>query len=172
MFARLLTTPAASCLLLGPRGTGKSTWVRHHFPDALVLDLLDYTTYTELLTRPDRLGQIVAGAPGRVVVIDEVQRLPSLLNEVHRSIEQHGTTFVLTGSSARKLRRGGANLLAGRARTLVMHPLTAAELGTAFDLERSMRLGQLPTVHVADDPERYLSAYVGTYLREESWRRR
>ena len=167
MFARLLQPPTGSCLLLGPRGTGKSTWLRSCFPDALVLDLLDFATYTELLTRPDRLAQIVAGAPETTVVIDEVQRVPALLNEVHRLIEERGTQFVLTGSSARKLRRNRVNLLAGRARTLSMHPLTAVELGSSFDLRRSITLGHLPTVHVADDPARYLAGYVGTYLREE-----
>jgi predicted AAA+ superfamily ATPase len=100
-----------------------------------VLDLLDYATYAELLARPDRLGQIVAGSSAATVVIDEVQRLPELLDEVHRLIEQRGTRFVLTGSGARKLQRSGVNLLAGRARTIAMHPLTAAELGDQFDLE-------------------------------------
>jgi uncharacterized protein len=167
MFTRLLEHGDGSCLLLGPRGTGKSTWARQRFPDALVLDLLDYATYTELLTHPDRLGQIVAGAQASTVLIDEVQRAPEVLNEVHRLIEQRGTRFVLTGSSARKLRRSGVNLLAGRARTLAMHPLTAVELGERFDVERSIRLGHLPTVYAVDDPERYLAGYVGTYLREE-----
>jgi uncharacterized protein len=167
MYTRLLEPPTGSCLLLGPRGTGKSTWTRQQFPDALVLDLLDYATYAELLARPDRLGHIVAGSPTSTVVIDEVQRLPELLNEVHRLIEQRGTRFVLTGSSARKLRRSGVNLLAGRARTIAMHPLTAVELGDQFDLSRSISLGHLPTAQTADDPERYLAGYVGTYLREE-----
>ena len=167
MYTRLLTASNASCLLLGPRGTGKSTWTRQCFPDALVLDLLDYPTYSELLARPDRLGQLVEAAATPTVVIDEVQRLPKLLDEVHRLIELRGTQFVLTGSSARKLRRGGVNLLAGRARTMAMHPLTATELGDNFDLGRSLAFGHLPTVHTADDPQRYLAGYVGTYLREE-----
>jgi uncharacterized protein len=167
MFARLLGPPEVSFFLFGPRGTGKSTLIRQSFPDALILDLLDYRTYSELLARPDRLGQIVAGSPATTVVLDEVQRLPVLLDEVHRLIEERRTRFVLTGSSARKLRRGGVNLLAGRARTLAMHPLTASELGDRFDLARSIAHGQLPTVYVEDDPDRYLAGYVGTYLREE-----
>jgi uncharacterized protein len=96
-----------------------------------------------------------------------VQRLPALLDEVHRLIEARRWRFALTGSSARKLRRGGANLLAGRARTLAMHPLTAVELGTSFDVVHSARFGQLPTVYTDRDPEKYLKSYVGTYLREE-----
>ncbi len=101
------------------------------------------------------------------MVIDEVQRIPALLDEVHRLIEARGLRFLLTGSSARKLRRGAANLLAGRARTLRMHPLTAAELGERFDLARSLRWGHLPTAQLADDPAAYLASYAGTYLREE-----
>lgn len=168
MLARTLKPPAAaSFFLLGPRGTGKSTWTRAAFADAVRFDLLEYATYTELLAHPDRLEPQIAAAGGDTVVIDEVQRLPSLLDEVHRLIESRGWRFVLTGSSARKLRRGGVNLLAGRARTLAMHPLTAVELGERFDLSRSIRLGHLPTAQTADDPERYLAAYVGTYLREE-----
>jgi uncharacterized protein len=167
MFSRLLHPISESCLLLGPRGTGKSTWIARHFREALVLDLLDYPTYTELLSRPDRLRQIAAARPDSTVVIDEVQRVPALLDEVHRLIEQQHTRFVLTGSSARKLRRSGVNLLAGRARTMAMHPLTAVELADSFDLCRSIAVGHLPTVHVAADAERYLAGYVGTYLREE-----
>jgi uncharacterized protein len=167
MIARTLSPGAGSCLLLGPRGTGKSTWALQQFPEALNLDLLDYATYTELAIHPDRLSQIISGAKATTVIIDEVQRAPQVLNEVHRLIENQGVRFVLTGSSARKLRRTGVNLLAGRARTLSMHPLTAAELGDQFELGRSVKYGQLPTVYTVEDPQRYLASYVGTYLREE-----
>jgi len=101
------------------------------------------------------------------VVIDEVQKLPALLDEVHRLIETQGYRFILTGSSARKLRRSGVNLLAGRARTLTMHPFTASELGDRFDLAHAIRYGMLPTVWTSADPSDYLKSYVGTYLREE-----
>lgn len=168
VFARTLVPPAhGSFFLFGPRGTGKSTWIQQVFPDAAIFDLLDYALYAELLAHPERLEARVLAGSARTVVIDEVQRLPVLLDVAHRLIEKKRWRFVLTGSSARKLRRGGVNLLAGRARTLTMHPLTAAELGGAFDLKRSIRFGQLPTVHVESDPERYLASYVGTYLREE-----
>jgi predicted AAA+ superfamily ATPase len=100
-------------------------------------------------------------------VLDEIQRVPELLNEVHRLIEARGLRFAMTGSSARKLRRGGVNLLAGRARTLRMHPLTALELGRDFDLERALRYGSLPFACTTDDPASYLRDYVGAYLREE-----
>jgi predicted AAA+ superfamily ATPase len=137
------------------------------YPDALYLDLLDVAVYTELLTHPERLEARALAAPRARIVIDEIQRLPKLLDEVHRLIERRRWRFALTGSSARKLRRGGVNLLAGRARTATMHPLTAAELGHDFDLTRSVQYGQLPTVYVEQDPKHYLASYVGTYLREE-----
>jgi uncharacterized protein len=168
VFARDILMPGKeSFFLLGPRGTGKSTWLRVTFPEALTIDLLDYGIYAELLARPDRLEAIALAHGAKTILIDEVQRLPALLDEVHRLIEKHRWRFVLTGSSARKLRRGGVNLLAGRARTRTMHPLTAHELGDAFDLHHSLRYGQLPTAYTADDPAEYLRSYVGTYLREE-----
>jgi predicted AAA+ superfamily ATPase len=136
-------------------------------PDALSFDLLEPATYAELLRHPERLAPMIAAAKKAEVVIDEVQRVPGILDEFHRLIEKKKIRFALTGSSARKLRRGGTNLLAGRARTLAMHPLTAVELDAAFDLSRSLRYGQLPTVYTTDDPEMYLKGYVGTYLREE-----
>lgn len=168
MFARTLRPPAGqNFFLFGPRGTGKSTWVAQALPDAVRFDLLDLGTYAELLQHPDRLGPLIAASRATTVLIDEVQRLPALLDEVHRLIETKKLRFALTGSSARKLRRGGANLLAGRARRLAMHPLTAAELGAAFDLSRALRFGHLPTACTTDDPHDYLRSYVGTYLREE-----
>lgn len=168
MYARQVELPRdKSFFLLGPRGTGKSTLLRQLFPGALYLDLLDVALYTELLTHPERLeARALPVAPERIV-IDEIQRLPQLLDEVHRLIERRRWRFALTGSSARKLRRGGVNLLAGRARTATMHPLTAAELGDAFDLRHSVRYGQLPGVYVEKDPQAYLASYAGTYLREE-----
>lgn len=136
-------------------------------PDAFFIDLLEADVSTRLLAAPNRLeGMIPAGHKGWVV-IDEVQKVPALLDEVHRLIERKRWRFALTGSSARKLRRGGANLLAGRARTLHMFPLTALELGKDFDLRHALRFGGLPTAWVEEDPGRFLSSYVHTYLREE-----
>jgi predicted AAA+ superfamily ATPase len=168
VYTRQLRLPGdKSILLLGPRGTGKSTLLRQMFPNALYLDLLDLGIYTELLTHPERLEARANAAQPSRIVLDEIQRLPKLLDEVHRLIERRRWRFTLTGSSARKLRRGGVNLLAGRARTATMHPLTAAELGADFDLARSVRWGQLPTAYVERDPNEYLASYAGTYLREE-----
>lgn len=155
-----------SYFLLGPRQTGKSFLVRHALPDARVYDLLDTAEFLSLSRDPSRLGQEMSD-PSRVVVIDEIQRIPSLLNEVHRLIESRGARFLLTGSSARKLRRGGVNLLGGRARTRRLHPLTARELGPHFDLERAISRGTLPSIWFSDDPDADLEAYAGSYLREE-----
>ena len=167
MFSRTLRPLDHSFFLFGPRGTGKSTWVEAALPGALRIDLLRESTYLELLGHADRLEAMADGAGATTLVVDEVQRLPSLLDEVHRLIEGRGFRFALTGSSARKLRRAGTNLLAGRARTLQMHPFTPTELGDAFQLPHAVRYGLLPTVWTVEDPERYLAAYVGTYLREE-----
>jgi len=129
-------------------------------------DLLDHATYLALGQRPQRIAEELT-ATDRVVVIDEIQRLPELLNEVHRLIEEHGTKFLLTGSSARKLRRGGVNLLGGRARIKYLHPLTARELGRHFDLTRAVARGTLPSIYFSDDPEADLAAYAGSYLQQE-----
>jgi predicted AAA+ superfamily ATPase len=155
-----------SHFLLGPRQTGKSTLVRHQLPLARVYDLLDSAVYLALSQRPARLAEELAPRD-RLVVIDEVQRLPEILNEVHRLIEERGTRFLLTGSSARKLRRGGVNLLGGRARTRHLHPLTRRELGSRFDLGRAIGRGLLPSIYFSDDPGADLEAYAGTYLQQE-----
>jgi len=159
--------PSGSCFLFGPRGTGKSTWVTSVLPNALKIDLLKESTFTELVGHADRLEAIADGEGAKTVIIDEVQKLPSLLDEVHRLIETRRFRFMLTGSSARKLKRSAANLLAGRARTLTMHPFTPAELGSRFELRHAIRYGLLPTVWMESDPKDYLRGYVGTYLREE-----
>lgn len=156
-----------SLLLLGPRGTGKSTWVRSQFPEALYLNLFDETLFQEFLRDPSRFRAMVEASASKTVIVDEIQRLPPLLNEIHRLIDEKERIFVLTGSSARKLRREGVNLLAGRARSLKMHPLTAGELSADFDIRKSIRVGHLPEAYTSPDPIYYLKSYVGTYLREE-----
>jgi uncharacterized protein len=155
-----------SHFLFGPRQTGKSFLIRHALPGARVYDLLDHATYLALGQRPHRIAEELT-ATDRVVVIDEIQRLPELLNEVHRLIEQRGIKFLLTGSSARKLRRGGVNLLGGRARVKHLHPLIARELGRDFDLNRAVERGTLPSIYLSDDPEADLAAYAGAYLQQE-----
>jgi uncharacterized protein len=156
--------------LLGPRGTGKTLWTQRQFPKALRIDLLDPGVHREFAARPERLREVVEGNPGREqVVVDEIQKLPELLEVVHLLIERNtGQQFALTGSSARKLRREGVNLLGGRAANHHLHPYMAAELGSRFDLAAALRQGMLPVVWAAQDPEAALRAYNGLYLREEA----
>lgn len=155
-----------SIFLFGPRQTGKSFLIQHQLPRVKVFDLLDSSLYLDLHQNPSRLAQEIM-PHDRWVVIDEIQRLPLLLNEVHRLIEARGIHFLLTGSSARKLRRGGANLLGGRARLKHLHPLTSRELGERFNLPKACHRGLLPSIYFSDDPDADLAAYVGTYLQQE-----
>src|SRR5437867_2065974 len=155
-----------SYFLLGPRQTGQTLPIPPTLPGVRVYDLLDTATYLTLSQNPGRIAEELA-PEDRVVVIDEIQRLPELLNEVHRIIEKSGIRFLLTGSSARKLRRGGVNLLGGRARTKYMHPLTCGELGSRFDLQRAVERGLLPSIYFSDDPGADLQAYAGLYLQQE-----
>jgi predicted AAA+ superfamily ATPase len=155
-----------SHFLFGPRQTGKTSLIRHTLKKARVYDLLDTSVFLALSRNPGRLAEEM-GPQDSVVVIDEIQRLPGLLNEVHRLIESRGTRFLLTGSSARKLRRGGVNLLGGRARTQHLHPLTWNELGDRFELARAITRGLLPSVYFSDDPQADLQAYTSLYLEQE-----
>ena len=158
-------TARRSHFLFGPRQTGKSTLVRQELPDARVYNLLDSHTFLALNQRPSRLREELVGND-RLVVIDEIQRLPELLDEVHLLIEEHGQRFLLTGSSARKLRRGGVNLLGGRARALTLHPFVSRELED-LDLLRALNVGLVPPIYLSDEPDEDLAAYAGIYLREE-----
>ena len=167
--ARFLTLPRGSFFLFGPRGTGKTTWLRSVLPGTLVFDLLKPEEYRRLSARPERLRERVHGTPpGSDVVIDEIQRVPELLNVVHALIESgRGHRFVLTGSSARTLRRGGVNLLGGRAAMRSMHPFMAGEMAGRFDLDASLGLGTVPTVVSSDDPKSTLAAYAALYVEQE-----
>jgi len=168
MLKRVLKAPKQTFFLLGPRGSGKTTWLRATFSDAHVIDLLSEETYQRLLASPGQFADELRAVPaGRWVIVDEVQRLPSLLNEVHRFIEERGQKFVLCGSSARKLKRGGVNLLAGRALYRSMHPFVPEELGQQFDLEEILRYGTLPIVWDSTAKQETLSAYAQLYLKEE-----
>ena len=157
-----------SFFLLGIRGVGKSTWVRQVLPEALRIDLLDEALVTDLLADPSLFRQLLSQQkPGDWVVVDEVQRVPALLNEVHRLIEERSLRFALLGSSARKLKTAGTNLLAGRALHKAMHPLTPAEMGDDFNLEEALRFGTIGLVWTADDRREVLASYTQLYLREE-----
>ncbi len=176
MLPRLLELPSDySFFLFGPRGVGKSTLLHGHFPmeKTLFIDLLDVETETRLLRDPGYIQSIVENLPSHIscVVIDEVQKYPAVLNEVHRQIEKNKKRiFGLTGSSARKLKHGQANLLAGRAFTYTLYPLTSSELGTKFVLNDALRFGTLPGLFQFENEQykiEFLNSYTRTYLKEE-----
>src|SRR4030042_2475146 len=168
MYARIISYPeGSSFFLFGPRSTGKSTWVQKEFPSALLIDLLKASAFTRLTAQPDRLERMIPEGFSDWVIIDEIQKIPPLLDEVHRLIERRRLKFILTGSSARKLRRGGINLLGGRALTLRMYPLTAAELKSDFSLKRALGHGLIPSAYTEDDPRDFLESYIQVYLQEE-----
>ena len=170
MYKRLLNLPIGqkdSLFLLGPRGTGKTLWLKQNIPDSIYLDLLDFTIYSQFLADPTRLRNHIPSWYQGWVILDEIQRVPELLNEVHRLIEHQNIRFILTGSSARKLKRHSVNLLAGRALRYAMHPLVPQELGDDFNLSRVLKFGLLPSIYTFDDPDRYLNTYIQTYLQEE-----
>lgn len=168
MYSRIIKYPDnKSFFLFGPRSTGKTTWVKQTFPDAVYLDLLESRLFNGLLADPQRLENFIPNNFKDWIIVDEVQRIPELLNEVHRLIEKNKHKFILTGSSARKLKRKGPNLLAGRALNYSMHPLTVSELGKDFNLNHSLIFGHIPSVYTESDPQNYLESYIKTYLREE-----
>jgi uncharacterized protein len=156
-----------SFFLLGPRGTGKTFWVKASMPNALYINLLDSEKYLALASLPKRIEEFIPPNFTDWIIIDEIQKIPLLLNEVHRLIEEKKHKFVLTGSSARSLRKKGVNLLAGRAIVYYLYPLTVQELGEHFDLRRSLHYGNLPAILSEPKPEAYLKAYINTYLKEE-----
>lgn len=166
---RFLQDPGSHFFLFGPRGTGKSTWLHMVFPEAVVVDLLSPKVERRFLAHPERLSELVAAHPeAEVVVLDEVQKVPKLLDVVHQLIETSPRPrFVLTGSSSRKLKRSGVDLLAGRALLRAMPPFMAAELGDSFDLGIALRQGMLPVVWDATHPVETLAAYVALYVKEE-----
>ncbi len=168
-FPRLLELPAQHCFLFGPRGTGKSTFLRQRLPDALWIDLLQPTEYRAYKAHPERLEELVLGnANRRDVVIDEVQRVPELLPLVHRMIEMKlGLRFVLTGSSARKLKAADVDLLGGRAVRKSMFPFMLSETGEIPDLESALQFGLLPVAFQAADKGATLDAYVSLYMQQE-----
>ena len=155
-----------SCFLFGPRQTGKSTLVRQQLDGLPVYNLLDRDLYLRLSRNPALIRQALT-AKTEVVVIDEIQMMPELLHEVHLMIEERGVRFLLTGSSARSLRRKGVNLLGGRARSRTLHPFVRQELGDRFDLHRALDTGLVPSIYFSDAPAEDLAAYTGDYLREQ-----
>lgn len=154
-----------SFFLFGPRSTGKTTLIRHQLPEARIYDLLDARLYLRLIKNPGLIEEENKSV-SQIIVIDEIQKMPTLLDEVHRLISHHDWKFLLTGSSARKLRHGAANLLAGRAWQANLFSLTSHEIPD-FDLLRYLNCGGLPNVYFGNDAAEDLANYVSLYLREE-----
>lgn len=175
MYKRILTLPLSiteTCFLWGPRQTGKSTLLKSLFPDARSYDLLLSKEYRRLLTNPglireESLAQNNASLRKKLpVIIDEIQKIPALLDEVHWLIENAGMRFILCGSSARKVKRGQANLLGGRAVRYELHPLVSPEIPD-FSLSKALNAGLLPRHYLSPHPQRLIESYVGDYLKEE-----
>ncbi len=170
MFQRALVLPAPgteSLFLWGPRQTGKTTLLRTAYPDAIWIDLLKADEFRRYVERPELLRQELTVRPTNQVVIDEIQKVPVLLDEVHWLIENTRTRFAMCGSSARKVKRGAANLLGGRAIRYELFGVTASELGSEFELDRILNRGYLPRIYVAERAGRLLGSYVADYLKEE-----
>lgn len=166
---RFFSPPKGSYFLFGPRGTGKSTWLKSHYPNALWVNLLEPEEFREYLTKPERLKELIDAYPEqKTIVIDEIQKIPALLSLVHTLLEEkRGLQFILTGSSPRKILREGGDLLGGRAALCHMYPFFASELGPLFSLEKSLNTGLLPLVWDSENPASILRGYAGLYLKEE-----
>ncbi len=165
---RVFSPPKGSYFLFGPRGTGKSTWLKKKYPKALYIDLLLPDIFRTYATNPEILKKQLAAQHVEIVMIDEIQKVPELLSVIHSIIEEkREIQFILTGSSARKLKRTGVDLLAGRAIKRSMNPFMAIELEDQFDLKKALQLGMLPVVWGSVDPAEVLDAYVSLYIQEE-----
>ena len=171
MFKRKLQLPPSGTetfFLWGPRQAGKTTLLKATYPDALWIDFLKAEEYRRYLQHPELLrGELAVRTSVRQVVIDEVQKVPAILDEAHWLLENRGVQFALCGSSARKVKRGKANLLGGRGMRYELHGLTAQEIGSEFDLTRILNHGYLPRMYLSNRPERLLNGYVADYLKEE-----
>jgi len=168
-FTRFLQQTTDSYFLFGPRGTGKTTWLKMNYPNALYIDFLSTNAYISYSANPERLKELIAGnEEKKAIIIDEVQRVPAILTVVHQLIEEKkNLQFILTGSSARKLKRTSVDLLAGRALLKKCHPFMACEMTDFFSLPNALQSGMLPLVVGATNSTEVLSAYVTLYLREE-----
>lgn len=167
--SRVFKEPNKSYFLFGPRGTGKSTFTYHKHPDALIIDLRLADIRYRLTAKPDELIELVSAQPeNKVIIIDEIQKIPDLLSIVHLLIEKkRDWKFILTGSSSRQLKKYGVDLLAGRALRRVLHPFMGCELKEKFNLDDALLYGLIPLRFSVDDPVETLQAYIKLYIDEE-----
>lgn len=167
--SRKMSLTRDSYFLLGPRGTGKSTWLIHNYPKAIRIDLLLGEEERRFSSYPERIRDLAKEMkPGSTIILDEIQRVPRLLPEIHALIEEkRGIQFIMTGSSTRKLRRSVSDLLGGRALLRQMGPFLASELGDQFSLEKALKIGLIPLIWESENPEERLRNYLDLYLREE-----
>lgn len=159
-------------MLLGPRNTGKSTLVRNQFKESFMIDFLDFEQEEKFSRNPKELKYLSDAYEGQYIIIDEVQKVPKILDTVHQLIESTNKNFILTGSSARKIKKGASNLLAGRAFVYDLHPFSYLELGNSFNLLKALRFGMLPKIYHFSSEETcidFLRSYTNTYLKEEIW---
>jgi uncharacterized protein len=159
------TIQKKSCFLFGPRSIGKTTLIKSKLPNALYFDLLDADVFYKLARHPKYIAESIQGS-NQIIVIDEIQKMPQILNEVHRIIENSGNHFLLTGSSARTLRRKGVNLLGGRAWQMELFPFVSKEIKD-FDLMYYLNRGGIPSVYLSENPSQDLKHYVNLYIKEE-----
>jgi len=166
---RYLKEPNGSYFLFGPRGTGKTTWLQDNYRDSIYIDLLDPESYRKYNARPERLIEVLEGSSDKkTVIIDEIQKAPVLLDLIHKLIEKKdGKRYIMTGSSARKLKKHGVDLLAGRAALRRMQPFMASELGNEFEFKKAMESGLVPVIYDSPDSKEALKAYTVLYVREE-----
>ena len=166
---RYFKGPKSSYFLFGPRGTGKTTWLKLRCKNGLFIDLLEPSVYRRFTAKPERLREIIEGNPEKkIVILDEIQKVPELLDAVHTLMEEKPELrFILTGSSARKIKQKGVNLLGGRALVRSLHPFIASELKDTFDLSKALQIGLIPLVVSAQNPEDTLNAYITLYMKEE-----
>lgn len=170
MYDRIFNPPdSASYFIFGPRGTGKTSWLKTRYKNAVYFDLLKNSLFNDLRAKPSRLWALIPKSYRGPIIIDEIQKIPALLDEIHSQMNEKKTQwqFILTGSNARKLRRSGVNLLAGRLRVKNFYPLIASELSTDFNLKKSVQYGMLPEVWNSSDSAEFLEGYLKVYVDQE-----
>jgi len=168
MFKRLIPKPQDSFLLLGPRGTGKSTWLDKEYSSIQKFDFLDTQLALKYSMNPGYFyEELKSLRAGTWIIVDEIQKVPSLLDEVHRLIEKHKLKFILSGSSARKLKKSSTNLLGGRAEVIRCYPFVSNEVGDNFDIRKVIQFGSLPKSFLTLKPQGFLRSYIETYIQQE-----